>query len=99
MAQTVEIKTNDPRFAIGLSEGANAVALRTIEAENRHLRAVYGVRREADEKRWKRTQKRLERKYGTPEHGRLYGAFWGCVGAVVLGVYEWYDWLSAWNRR
>ena len=86
MAQIVEIKTSDPRFAVGLSEGANAIALRAVEAENERLKAREAVRREADEKRWNRTRQELARQYSTKPVGRVRGAFlvawamvWWCV--------------------
>ena len=32
-------------------------------------------------------------------HGRLYGAVWGLIGAVVLAVDGWYRYFRAWNRE
>ena len=98
MAQTVEIKTSDPRFRLGLSEGANATALRAVEAENRQLKARDGVRRRADDRRWERTQRRLARKYTVKPVGRVRGAIMGVWGLLWLGVDEAYKRLSAWNR-
>lgn len=86
---TVEIKTADPRMAAGIAEGAATVALRTMEAENRRLKAVDGVRRQGDEKRWQRTQRRLARKYTVKPVGRARGAIlgaWALVWTVLLGM-------------
>ena len=96
---SIEIKTADPRFAIGLSEGANAVALRAVEAENRRLKAVDGVRREADDRRWERTRRRLARKYTVKPVGRARGAILGAWGLLWLEVAEWVRYFSAWNRE
>ena len=89
MAQIVEIKTNDPRFAVGLSEGANAIELKRVSAENERLKAREGVRANGDEKRWQRTQRRLARKYTVKPIGRARGAIlgaWALVWTVLLGM-------------
>ena len=96
---TVEIKTSDPRMAAGIAEGAATVALREIEAENRHLKAVDGVRREADAKRWKRTQRRLARKYSVQPVGRARGAILGVWGLLWLGIVGWVQYFQRWNRE
>ena len=85
----IEIKTADPHMAAGIAEGAATVALRTMERENRQLKAREGVRREADAKRWQRTQKRLARKYTVKPVGRARGAIlgaWALVWTVLLGM-------------
>ena len=89
MAKIVEIKTNDPRFAVGLSEGANAIELKRVSAENERLKAREGVRARADKIRWQRTQKRLARKYAVRPVGRARGAVlgaWALVWTVLLGM-------------
>ena len=96
---SIEIKTSDPRMAAGIAEGAAAVALRTVQEENRQLKAVDGVRREADARRWQRTRRRLARKYATERHGRLYGAVWGLIGGAVLVVDGWRRYFQRWNRE
>ena len=96
---SIEIRTSDPRMAAGIAEGAAAVALRTMEAENRQLKAVDGVRREADARRWERTRRRLARKYAVERHGRLYGAVWGLIGGAVLVVDGWRRYFQGWNRE
>lgn len=86
---SIEIKTSDPRMAAGIAEGAATVALREVEAENRHLKAVDGVRRQGDAKRWQRTQRRLARKYTVKPVGRARGAIlgvWALVWTVLLGM-------------
>ena len=85
----VTIKTADPHMAAGIAEGAATVALRTMERENRQLKAREGVRREADAKRWQRTQKRLARKYTVKPVGKARGAVlgaWALVWTVLLGM-------------
>ena len=96
---SIEIKTSDPRMAAGIAEGANAIALRTVEAEYRHLRAVDGVRRQADDKRWQRTRKRLARKYHVEPVGRVHGAILGAWGFLWLEITEWYELFAEMNRR
>ena len=89
MNRQITIKTADPHMAAGIAEGAATVALRTMEAENRRLKAVDGVRREADAKRWQRTQKRLARKYTVKPVGKARGAVlgaWALVWTVLLGM-------------
>ena len=85
----VTIKTADPHMAAGIAEGAATVALRTMERENRQLKAREGVRARADEKRWQRTQKRLARKYTVKPVGKARGAVlgaWALVWTVLLGM-------------
>ena len=85
----VQIKTADPRMAAGIAEGAATVALRTMEAENRRLKAMDGVRRQGDDRRWQRTQKRLARKYTVKPVGRARGAIlgaWALAWTVLLGM-------------
>ena len=96
---SIEIKTADPRMAAGIAEGAATVALREVEAENRQLRAIDGVRREADAKRWQRTQRRLARKYSTEPMGRLHGAILGVWALLWLSVVEWIRYFERWNRE
>ena len=89
MNKQITIKTADPHMAAGIAEGAATVALRTMERENRQLKAREGVRARADEKRWQRTQKRLARKYTVKPVGRARGAVlgaWALVWTVLLGM-------------
>ena len=96
---SIEIKTSDPRMAAGIAEGAATVALRTVEAENRQLKAVDGVRREADARRWERTRRRLARKYTVKPVGRARGAILGVWGLLWLDIAEWVEYFRKWNRR
>ena len=83
----VTIKTADPHMAAGIAEGAATVALRTMEKENRQLKAREGVRRQGDAKRWQRTQRRLARKYTVKPVGKARGAVlgaWALVWTVLL---------------
>lgn len=99
MAQTVEIKTSDPRFRLGLSEGANATALRAVEADLRKLQARDGVRREGDDRRWKRTQRRLERKYAVRPVGKVRKALLVSWALVWYSVYTMGERLVEMSRR
>jgi len=87
----IEIKTCDPRFAMGIAEGVNAVELRVVKAEYAKLQAKDGVRREGDDRRWERTRRRLARKYSTKPVGRARGAIlggWALFWTVIYNVYE-----------
>jgi len=95
---SIEIKTSDPRMAAGIAEGAATVALRTVEAENRQLKAVDGVRREADARRWERTRRRLARKYSVKPIGKARGAILGVWGLLWLDIAEWVEYFKRWNR-
>ena len=98
MRSQITIKTADPRMAAGIAEGAATVALREVEAENRQLRAIEGVRREADARRWERTRRRLARKYSVKPVGRARGAILGVWGLVWLGIVDWMEYFKRWNR-
>ena len=90
----------DRTIGNAISGGIVSAELERVQAENRHLNAVVGVRREMDAKRWKRTKRRLARKYRIKPVGRLEGAIlavWG--GLLWLEIYEWYQYMSKLNRR
>lgn len=95
----VQIKTNDPRMALAISEGINAVELKTVKAECARLKAVNGVRAVCDDKRWNKTRKKLARKYSTKPVGRVRGAFLGVYGLFLLGVQSWYEYFRDWKRE
>lgn len=94
----IEIKTADPRMAAGIAEGAATVELRAVKAEYAQLQARDAVRRQADEKRWRRTRRRLARKYSVKPVGRVEGAILGVWALLWLGIDGAYRYLSAWNR-
>lgn len=102
MTRAVVIKTyGDQQIAGAIVEGMAQGARpneREVEAENRQLRARDGVRREADAKRWKNTQRRLARKYTVMPVGRARGAILGAWACLWLGIVGWYEYLSTWNR-
>ena len=90
----IEIKTADPRFAMGIAEGANAVELRMVRAEYAKLQAKDGVRREGDDRRWERTRRRLARKYSIKPVGRARGAIlggWALFWTVIYNVFEYFS--------
>ena len=95
----VKITTNDPRFAAGLEEGVNTVELQRVSAENERLKAREGVRREADDKRWIKTKRRLARKYSVKPVGRARGAILGAWGLLWTEIYGIYNYFSAINRE
>ena len=96
---SIEIKTADPRMAAGIAEGAATVALREVEAENRHLKAVDGVRRQGDDRRWQRTQKRLERKYAVRPVGKVRKALLVSWALMWYSVYTMGEHLVEMSRR
>lgn len=86
------IKADDPRIAEAISEGANAVELRTVKAECARLNALNGVRSYGDSVRWQTVSDALAVKYATKPMGRLYWAIlivWACIwyGLYTLAEY------------
>lgn len=86
------IKADDPRIAEAISEGANAVELRTVKAECARLNALNGVRSYGDSVRWQTVADALAVKYATKPMGRLHGAIltaWACIwyGLYTLAEY------------
>ena len=85
------IKADDPRIAVAISEGANAVELRTVKAECARLNALNGVRSYGDSVRWQTVSDALAVKYQVKRHGRLYGAIlgvWACVWLALVSMSE-----------
>ena len=95
----ITIKTNSTGMALGLTEGAATVELRTVKAEYARLQAVDAVRREGDDRRWERTRRRLARKYSTKPVGRARGAILGVWALLWLEIAEWRQYFENWNRR
>ena len=98
MAQSLEIKTANPQFAMAISEGANAVELRVVKEEIKRLNAMNGVRQEAENKRWKRTKRRLARKYTVRHVGRVEGVLLGTWGLMWYSAAVLFRYLQRWNR-
>lgn len=94
----ITIKTADPQIAEAIAEGAATVELRTVREELGKMKARDGVRTEADKKRWKRTRRRLARKYTIRPVGRLRGAILGVWGLLWLEVDEWRKYFEEINR-
>ena len=93
------IKADDPRIAEAISEGANAVELRTVKAECARLNALNGVRSYGDSVRFESVSKALAIKYAVKPVGRVRGAVltaWACLWMAVYGMAEY---LMEWNRR
>ena len=85
------IKADDPRIAEAISEGANAVELRTVKAECARLNALNGVRAYGDSVRWQTVADALAVKYQPKHHGRLYEAIlggWACVWLAPVSFSE-----------
>lgn len=99
MNKQITIKTADPHMAAGIAEGAATVALRTMERENRQLKAREGVRARADEKRWNKTRRKLARKYTVKPAGRARGAILLVWALSWLVVFECFRRLQAINRE
>ena len=86
------IKADDPKVALAISEGANAVELRTVKAECARLNALNGVRSYGDSVRWQTVSDALAVKYATKPMGRLHWAIltaWACIwyGLYTLAEY------------
>ena len=85
------IKADDPRIAEAISEGANAVELRTVKAECARLNALNGVRSYGDSVRWQTVSDALAVKYATKPMGRLHGAIlcgWACLWLALVSMSE-----------
>lgn len=85
------IKADDPRIAEAISEGANAVELRTVKAECARLNALNGVRAYGDSVRWQTVADALAVKYQPKHHGRLYEAIlcgWACLWLALVSMSE-----------
>ena len=95
----VKITTNDPRFAVGLTEGTNAIELQWVSAENERLKAREGVRRQGDDRRWQRTQRRLERKYSVRPIGKVRKALLVSWALAWYSVYTMGEHLVDMSRR
>lgn len=95
----ITIKTNSPGMALGLTEGAATVELRTVKAEYAKLQARDAVRSEADKKRWERTRRRLARKYTVKPVGRARGAILLVWALSWMVVFECFRRLQAINRE
>ena len=76
----------------------NAREMELVKAENKRLNAINGVRAEADAKRWRKTRRRLARKYAITPHGRAYRAALLAWAMVWMEIIEWYRCFEAWNR-
>ena len=86
------IKADDPRIAEAISDGANAVELRTVKAECARLNALNGVRSYGDSVRYETACKALAVKYAIKPMGWLHEAIltaWACIwyGLYTLAEY------------
>lgn len=88
----------DANTAKAIAEGISTTQLRIVQAECARMKAINGVRSEADKKRWERTRRKLARKYKVKPAGRVGGAILGVYALTVLAVHRAYDYLSGWNR-
>lgn len=96
---TIQIKSNDPRTALAIAEGANAVELKTVKAQCARLQAINGVRSYGDSIRLETACKALAIKYSTKPVGRARRAILGVWALFWLWVYGWYEYFSDWNRE
>ena len=96
---TIQIKSNDPRTALAIADGANAVELKAVKARYAKLEALNGVRAYGDSKRFVSVSKAWAIKYSTKPVGRARGAILGVWALFWLWVYGWYEYFSDWNRE
>ena len=82
----LEIRTSNPDMALAIAEGAATVELQAVKSECTRLAAINGVRREADQRRWEKTRRRLARKYSIRPVGRVHGAILGLWALVWLTI-------------
>lgn len=92
-------KAGDAQIADAIAEGINAVELRNVRAEYTRLQARDGVRREGDDRRWKRTQRRLERKYAVRPVGKVRKALLVSWALIWYSVYTMGERLVEMSRR
>lgn len=76
----------------------NAREMELVKAENKRLNAINGVRAEADAKRWRKTRRRLARKYAITPHGRAYELALLAWAMTWAWIFDTAEYLSAWNR-
>ena len=89
----------DQTLGGAIGDGITTAELEQVRAENKRLSAVNGVRSEGDQKRWKRQQRRLARKYTVQPVGRVRGAILGVWGLVWLYIVAAWRYLDEWNRE
>lgn len=91
-------------IADGMARALPAEQIEVVQAEidRQHIqralvRVAVGNTRTAEDYRLLAAKARGDYGYTRPR-GRLYGAVWGLIGALVLAVDGWYRYFSAWNR-
>jgi len=89
----------DDRMVPAIGDGVITAELNNAREEIRQLRAVDGVRREADARRWQRTRRRLARKYAIKPTGRVRGAVLGVWALIWLEIDAFVKYMQAWNRE
>ena len=93
------IKADDPRIAEAISEGANAVELRTVKAECARLNALNGVRAYGDSVRFESVSKALAIKYAVKPVGRVRGAVLTAWACLWLALVSFSAYMMELNRR
>lgn len=73
--------------------------MNALRAERDRLAAQRTIRNFGDDKRWRRTKRRLARKYRVKRHGKAYWAMMRVYALLCYGVDMAHKRLSAWNRR
>jgi hypothetical protein len=88
------IKADDPRIAEAISEGANAVELRTVKAECARLNALNGVRSYGDSVRYETACKALAVKYANKPMGWLHEVILTAWACIWYGLYTLVEYLT-----
>ena len=107
MTQALVIKQiGDPQVCGAIVEGMtrtiiplDQTELNAVKLEVARLRAANDIRSYGDSRRFERARRELARKYYTPPMNPVRGAILAVWGMLWLGIYNAYDYLSAWNRE
>lgn len=107
MTQALVIKQiGDPQMCGAIVEGMTRTIipldqseLLAVKMEIKRLRATNDIRAYGDSRRFQRAKRELARKYYTPPMNPVKGAILAVWGMLWLGIFNAYDYLSAWNRE
>lgn len=107
MTQALVIKTyGDPQICGAIVEGMtrrviplDQMELTAVKLEVARLRAKNDIRAYGDSKRFERARRELARKYRTRPTNPVKEAILAVWSMFWLGIFNAYDYLSAWNRE
>lgn len=77
----------------------NSREVRALRAERDRLLAQKTLRNFGDDQRWRRTKRRMARKYRVKQHGKLYWAVVKPWALLWYGIDIAAKSMMAWNRR